>query len=133
MAKATFKRGEIRTAMYTTGAQETVAVDDIVMLGVVDGKQGKVGVARGNIAAASTGIVAVSGVFELPKIADAVIKAGESVTWDDENDGVEDNAHVPGEAEICVVQFGAAMHDAGEATTVIDVDIQKPGVYTVGV
>jgi len=133
MAKAIYKRGEIRTAMYTTGAEETVAVDDIVMMGVINGKKSTVGVARENIAAASTGIVATSGVFEFPKIAEAVIKAGEAVTWDDEEAGVEANIFVPEEDEIAVVEFGAAMHDAAATTTVIDVDITKPGVYTVGV
>jgi len=133
MAKATYKRGVIRTALYTTGAEETVGVDDIVIMGVISGKKSTVGVARENIAPASTGIVATSGVFEFPKIADAVIKAGESVTWDDEEGGVEDNVFAPEEDEIAVVQFGVAMHDAAATTTVIDVDITKPGVYTVGV
>lgn len=65
MAKATFKRGEVRTVLYTAGAD--IAVDDIVILGLIDAKKCRVGVARGNIANGATGIVGVSGVFEFPK------------------------------------------------------------------
>jgi predicted RecA/RadA family phage recombinase len=125
MAKATYKRGEIRTAVYTAGAD--IAVDDIVVLGVIDAKKCKVGVARQNIANGATGIVAVSGVFEFPKVTGAVIKAGESVTWDSDPGGVEDNAHATGAGD--VIEFGTAMVDAGSGVLVIDVDIEEPGTY----
>jgi predicted RecA/RadA family phage recombinase len=125
MAKATYKRGEIRTALYTAGAD--IAVDDIVVLGVIDAKKSRVGVARQNIASGETGIVAVSGVFEFPKITGAVIKAGESVNWDSNPGGVEDNAHVTGAGD--VAQFGCALHDAGSGVLFIDVDITEPGTY----
>jgi predicted RecA/RadA family phage recombinase len=125
MAKATYKRGEIRTAKYTAGAD--IAVDDIVVLGIIDGKKCRVGVARQAIASGATGIVAVSGVFEFPKVSAAVIKAGESVNWDSDPGAVEDNAHVTGAGD--VAQFGCAMHDAAATTTVIDVDITEPGLY----
>jgi predicted RecA/RadA family phage recombinase len=125
MAKATYKRGEIRTAVYTAGAD--IAVDDIVVLGVIDAKKCKVGVARQAIANGATGIVAVSGVFEFPKVTGAVIKAGESVTWDSDPGAVEDNAHVTGAGD--VAQFGTAMIDAGSGVLVIDVDITEPGTY----
>lgn len=125
MAKATYKRGEIRTALYTAGAD--IAVDDIVVLGVVDGKKCKVGVARQAIANGDAGVVAVSGVFEFPKVSGAVIKAGESVNWDSNPGGVEDNAHTTGAGD--VAQFGTAMADAGNGAVVIDVDITEPGTY----
>jgi predicted RecA/RadA family phage recombinase len=125
MAKATYKRGEIRTAVYTAGAD--IAVDDIVVLGVIDAKKCKVGVARQAIANGATGIVAVSGVFEFPKVTGAVIKAGEAVTWDSDPGAVEDNAHVTGAGD--VAQFGTAMVDAGSGVLVIDVDITEPGTY----
>lgn len=125
MATATYKRGEIRTATYTAGAD--IAVDQIVVLGVIDGKKCKVGVARQAIANGETGIVAVSGVFEFPKVSGAVIKAGESVTWDASAAAVEDNAHVTGAGD--VAQFGTAMIDAGSGVTVLDVDIAEPGTY----
>lgn len=125
MATATYKRGEIRTALYTAGAD--IAVDEIVVLGVVDGKKCRVGVARQAIASGDTGIVAISGVFEFPKVSGAVIKAGEAVTWDSSAGAVEDNAFGTGAGD--VVQFGAAMVDAGSGVTVLEVDIADPGLY----
>jgi predicted RecA/RadA family phage recombinase len=125
MAKATYKRGEIRTAIYTAGAD--IAVDDIVVLGVIDAKKCKVGVARQNIANGAKGIVAVSGVFEFPKISAAVIKAGESVNWDSDPGGVQDNAEATGAGD--VKEFGTAMVDAGNGVLVLDVDIAEPGIY----
>lgn len=125
MATATFKRGEIRTAKYTAGAD--IAVDQIVVLGVVDAKKCRIGVAREAIANGETGIVAVSGVFEFPKVSAAVIKAGEAVNWDSSEGKVDDNAHTTGAGD--VAQFGAAMVDAGNGVTVLDVDIAEPGTY----
>jgi predicted RecA/RadA family phage recombinase len=125
MATATFKRGEIRTAKYTAGAD--IAVDQIVILGVVDAKKCRVGVAREAIANGATGIVAVSGVFEFPKVSGAVIKAGEAVNWDTSEGGVDDNAHTTAAGD--VAQFGCAMVDAGSGVTVLDVDIAEPGTY----
>jgi predicted RecA/RadA family phage recombinase len=125
MAKATYKRGEIRTAKYTAGAD--IAVDDIVVLGIIDAKKSRVGVARQAIASGATGIVAVSGVFEFPKVTGAVIKAGESVNWDSDPGGVEDNAHATGAGD--VAEFGCAMQDAGAGVLVLDVDISEPGTY----
>ena len=125
MAKATYKRGEIRTAKYTAGAD--IAVDDIVVLGIINGKKCKVGVARQAIANGATGIVAVSGVFEFPKVTGAVIKAGESVTWDADPGAVEDNVHTQAVGD--VEEFGTAMHDAGDGVLLIDVDISEPGKY----
>jgi predicted RecA/RadA family phage recombinase len=125
MATATYKRGEIRTAKYTAGSN--IVVDQIVILGVVDAKKCRVGVALKAIASGETGIVAVSGVFEFPKVSAAVIKAGESVNWDASEGKVEDNAHTTGAGD--VAQFGAAMADAGNGVTVLDVDIAEPGTY----
>jgi len=125
MASATYKRGEIRTAMYTAGAD--IAVDDVVVLGVVDAKKCRVGVARQAIASGASGLVAISGVFEFPKVSGAVIKAGESVVWDSSAGAVEDNAFSTGAGD--VVQFGTAMVDAGSGVTVLDVDISEPGTY----
>lgn len=131
MALATYKRGEIRTIKYTAGAD--IAVDQIVFCGVIDANKCRVGVAREAIASGATGIVAVSGVWEFPKVSGAVIKAGESVDWDADGattDGaVEDNAHGAGAGN--VIDFGCAMHDAGNGTTVIDIDISEPGTYDV--
>jgi predicted RecA/RadA family phage recombinase len=129
MATATYKRGEVRTIMYTAGAD--IAVDEVVICGVINAKKCRVGVAREAISNGSTGIVAVSGVFEFPKVSTAVIKAGESVCWDASAasgaGAVEDNAHSTGAGD--VGEFGAAMADAGNGTTTVDVDIAEPGTY----
>lgn len=125
MATATYKRGEIRTALYTAGAD--IAVDQVVILGVIDAKKCHVGVARQAIANGDTGIVAVSGVFEFAKVSAAVIKAGESVTWDSSAGEVDDNAATTGAGD--VVQFGTALADAGNGVTTLEVDISEPGTY----
>jgi predicted RecA/RadA family phage recombinase len=127
MATATYKRGEIRTAVYTNGSGSDIAVDEIVIGGVVHNKKSHICVARENIANGATGIVAVSGVFRFPKVSAAVIKMGESVNWDASEGEVDDNAHsnVAGD----VVEFGTAMHNAGNGATTIDIDISLPGTY----
>jgi predicted RecA/RadA family phage recombinase len=125
MATAIFKRGEVRTALYTAGAD--IAINEVVILGVVDAKKCHVGVARQAIASGDTGIVAVTGVFEFAKVTGAVIKAGESVNWDSSAGAVEDNAHTTGAGD--VAQFGTALADAGSGVLVLDVDIAEPGTY----
>jgi predicted RecA/RadA family phage recombinase len=125
MALATYKRGEIRTIKYTAGAD--IAVDQIVICGVIDAKKCRVGVAREAIASGDTGIVAVAGVWEFPKVSGAVVKAGEAVNWDASEGAVDDNAHTTAAGD--VAQFGAAMWDAGSGVTVLDVDIAEPGTY----
>jgi predicted RecA/RadA family phage recombinase len=86
-------------------------------------------VALQNIADTETGLVAISGVFEFPKVSGAVIKAGESVNWDASEDAIEDNAEATGAGD--VAQFGTAMTDGAATTTVLDVDISEPGTYDV--
>ena len=125
MATATYTRGEIRTALYTAGAD--IAVDEIVVMGGVDGKKVRVGVARQAIANGDTGIVAVTGVFEFPKVSAGVIKAGQAVNWDSSLGAVDDNAHTTAAGD--VGQFGCALADAGSGVTVLDVDITDPGTY----
>ena len=125
MATATYRRGELLTAKYLAGA--TIVVDQILVGGVVDAKKCHIVVAREAMVSGDTGIVAVSGVWTLPKVSAAVIKAGESVNWDSSEAGVEDNAHTTGAGD--VAQFGCAMEDAGNGTTTIDVDIREPGTY----
>lgn len=129
MATATYKRGEIRTVKYLAAAD--IAVDDIVVVGPVDTKKCRVGVAREAIANGAVGIVAVSGVFEFPKVSAAVIKAGQSLEWDASEEEVDDNATTLTAAGD-VNQFGCAMVDAGDAVLVIDVDIAEPGIYEAG-
>lgn len=125
MATATYKRGEIRTAKYLAGAD--IVVDQIVVMGVVDGKKSRIGVAREAISNGDTGIVAISGVFEFAKVSAAVIKAGEAVGWDASGGEVDDNALTTAAGD--VAEFGAAVYDAGNGDTVVEVDIAEPGTY----
>ena len=129
MATATYKRGEIRTVKYLCGA--TIAVYQIVIGGVVDAKKCRVLVAREAGVSGDTIICAASGVWEMPKVSAAVIKAGESVNYDADgattDAAVEDNAHTTGAGD--VGQFGMAVEDAGNGVTTIDVDIAEPGTY----
>lgn len=129
MATARFSKGEVRTALYTAAAD--IAVDQIVIMGLIDGKKSRIGVAREAIATGTTGIVAVSGVFRFPKVAAAVIKAGEAVTYDADGattDGaIEDNAHSVAIGD--VGEFGCALSDAGDGVTAVEVDITEPGTY----
>jgi predicted RecA/RadA family phage recombinase len=125
MATALYKRGEIRTVEYTAGA--TIVVDQIIVGGVVDGKKCRVLVARQAGVSGDVIICAASGVFEFPKVSAGVIKAGESVNWDASEGAVDDNAQVTAAGD--VAEFGAAMVDAGNGVTVLDVDIAEPGTY----
>lgn len=122
---AKFRRGEIRTAQYLATAN--VAVHEVVVMGVTDALKCRIGVAQNAIANGATGIVAVSGVWELPKVSGAVIKAGESVNYDVSAFEIDDNAATSAAGD--VKQFGCAMSDAGNGVTTIDVDISEPGIY----
>ena len=125
MATAKYKRGELRTALYLAPA--AVVVDQIVVMGTVNAKKSSIGVARQAIASGQTGIVAVSGVFEIPKVSAAVIKAGEGINWDASAGEVDDNAAATAVGD--VAEFGKALEDAGNGVVVIDVDITELGVY----
>src|SRR3990172_8196696 len=111
MAKAIYKRGEIRTAKHVATAD--VAVNDIVVAGIVGEKPGRIAVARSAIPNATAGIVGVSGVFRFPKVSAAVIKTGQSVNWDASEGAVDDHAQVTEAGD--VTEFGCAMEDAGDA------------------
>ena len=125
MATATYKRGEVRTILHTAAAY--IAVDEILIIHNGDALAARVCVAREAIANGAVGVVAVSGVFEFPKLSTAVIKAGECVNWDSSEGKVEDNAHTTGAGD--VKHFGCAMKDAGNGATVLDVDIRHAGAY----
>lgn len=128
MATAIYRRGNIEVATYT--AVSDISAGDIVVLGAVDEKRCRVGVARSNIASGDAGLVAITGVFEFPKVSGAVIKAGESVNWDASAGAVDDNAAMAAAGD--VDEFGCAMIDAGNGVTEIDIEISHPGVYEVG-
>lgn len=62
----------------------------------------------------------ITGVFLVPKVSGAVIKAGESLTWDVSAGAFDDNLAVPGVGDItgaCAVAF----EDAGNGVTELKV------------
>jgi predicted RecA/RadA family phage recombinase len=125
MATATYVRGEKRPVVYLAGAD--IAVDEIVILGVIDAKKSHVGVALEAIASGATGFVATAGVWNFPKVSAAVIKAGEALLWDASGSGVNDNAESSAAGDVAA--FGMAMVDAGNGVTTLDVDISEAGTY----
>lgn len=125
---AKYIKGTLDTVEYTPSGA-AIAVDDVVILGTTNAKKSTVGVAMKNVADGVTaeGAVAVKGVFEFPKVSAAVIKAGESVSWDASSGAVDDNALVTAVGD--VAEFGKAMEDGANGDTTIMVDIGYPGTY----
>jgi predicted RecA/RadA family phage recombinase len=121
----TYKRGEIKTAKYLAGAN--IAVGQLVPMGLTNTVKSRIGIAMSAIANGATGIVAVSGVWELTKVTGAVIKAGEGVSFDASADNIDDNVASPAVGDI--TDFGCAMADAGAGVLVVDVDIEPWGTY----
>ncbi|MEY2653380.1 MAG: hypothetical protein RLZZ524_407 [Pseudomonadota bacterium] len=121
----TYKRGEIKTAKYTAGAD--IAVGQLVPMGLTNSTKSRIGIAMSAIPNGTVGIVAVSGVWELTKVTGAVIKAGEGVSYDASADNIDDNVATPAVGDI--TDFGCAMADAGSGVLVVDVDIEPWGTY----
>jgi|GEM_PF-6553989 len=122
MAKATYKRGEIRTIKHKADGA-AIAVDDVVLL-IVDEAKSRVGVARQDIADGDTGIVAVSGVFEFEK-ADSTdeIDAGFAVNIDSDGKVKPGSAsETNGVARCCL-----SMTDSANGDEYLDLDISDPG------
>lgn len=81
-----------------------ISAGDVVVVGE------QIGVALVDIAATTgTGSVAMSGVFDLPKVDAAVIAQGESVIWDVSAGKFDDNAATPATGDVsgcCVAMEG---------------------------
>lgn len=79
------------------------------------------GVASKTAAAGETVTIATTGVFDLPKLASAVIAAGDPVAWDD----TAKQINVPGTGRYPI---GTAIEAAGNSTTTVRVRLD--GVAT---
>lgn len=123
---ATYKNGEKRPIIHLAAA--AIAVDAVVVCGVVGAAKSSVGVAVEAIANTETGFVSTGGLWEFTKVSGAVIKAGESVNWDASAAAIDDNAATPATGD--VVEFGKAYQDYGAGTTTMLVYIDEPGTYT---
>ena len=103
-------------ATYTSG--QVVALGNIL------------GVATANIASGAAGVICTSGVFAVPKVAGAVIAAGESLTWDVSAAAFDDNLALPASGDITgAASF--AFEAAGAGVTTIKVMFTgAPGTKT---
>lgn len=120
MATATYMKdgmGPLTVNYLTTAA---VAIDQIITVGT----NGNVslGVARQTAAASGETItVDVGGCYTFPKVSAGVIKAGETVDWDETLDAIDDNQSTLGTGDIGDV--GIALEDAGNGTTTVAVQL----------
>lgn len=78
------------------------------------------GVALTDIATGASGSVQTRGVFEVPKVTGAVIKAGESLSWDVSAGKFDDNLATPASGDVTGAA-AAAFEDAGSGATTLKV------------
>ena len=124
MATATYKRGEIRTIKFTAGGSTDYAVDEVILFRTA-AKNSRVGVARQAIPRNTTGIVAVSGVFEFEKeTATDTLSAGHPV-----NINAGGKVEQPGDTEEDgITRCGIAMANSANGDTHVDLDISAQGI-----
>ena len=112
--------------------QHTAAAD--IASGSVVAMGNTLGVALVDIATGSTGSVKITGVFTVPKVSDAVIAQGESLTWDvSANTGAgafDDNLATPESGDITGAA-AVAFAGAGDGATTMQVRFTGvPGTKT---
>lgn len=101
-----------------------VSSGDVVVIGNV------LGVALSDIAVGASGQVQITGVFSCPKVSAAVIKAGESLTWDVSATAFDDNAAVPATGDVTGAS-AVAFADAAAGITTLPVRFTGvPGTVT---
>lgn len=109
---------------YTNGTGAAITSGSVVAVGQL------LGVALANIAIGATGSVAIDGVFTVPKVTGAVIKAGESLVWDASAAKFDDNLAAPASGDIGGAA-AVAFEDAGNGATVLNVKFTgTPGTLT---
>lgn len=122
MASNHVQPGKVLDFTNTTGA--TILSGAVVAFG------NSLGVALKDIPNNATGSVAVDGVFKVPKVTGAVIKAGESLTWDVSAGKFDDNAATPAAGDITGAA-AMAFQDSGNGETVLNVKFTGvPGTKT---
>ena len=124
MAKATYKRGEIRTIKFTAGGSTDYAVDEVILFRTAAAAS-RVGVARQAIPRGTSGIVAVSGVFEFEKETAAnTLSSGHPV-----NINSDGKVEQPGATEVDgITRCGIAMANSADGDTHVDIDISAVGI-----
>lgn len=115
---ATTYRGPGDVIDYPNTGSAISAGDRIEMGTTVEGM---LGIALTDIAATTgVGAVAISGVFDLPKVTGAVILAGDAVFWDTSANNVDDDAATKATGDFTC---GVAMESAGNGVTTIAVKL----------
>lgn len=99
---------------YTVPADTTIASGDVVKVGQT------LGVALSGGTTGDVLQIAISGVFTVPKVSAAVIKAGEALTWDADAAAFDDNAAVPATGDV-TGGSAIAFEDAAATTTSLKV------------
>ena len=103
---------------YTNDSGADVSSGDVVVMG------GTLGVAIADIPNTTpntVGAVAIEGVFELPKVAAAVIAQGEGVIWDVSATGFDDSLATPATGDVSGAAIAVA--DAGNGETTVKVKL----------
>lgn len=122
MASNHVQPGKVLDYTNTTGG--TILSGKVVAFG------NSLGVALKDIPNNTTGSVAVDGVFSVPKVSGAVIKAGESLTWDASAAAFDDNLATPATGDITGAA-SMAFQDAGNGVLVLNVKFTGvPGTKT---
>lgn len=127
MALATALRDGMGQLVIDYLSTAAVPVDTIVTAGT----NGAVSIGVAKEAAAASGetiSVDIGGCYTMPKVSAAVIKAGETVDWDNSAGEVEDNQSTAAAGD--VVDFGIALADAGNGITTVEVQL-KPGTSAI--
>lgn len=90
--------------MTTTYKQEGHVIQYVASSDIASGQVVKIGrllgVALGAIASGAVGSVKLTGVFVVPKVSDAVIAKGESLTWDASAGAFDDDLAVPASGDL---------------------------------
>lgn len=120
MATNYVQNGDV--VQYTAGADKTSG--QVVAIG------NTLGVCTAAIANGSTGPVALTGVFTVPKVSAAVIAQGESLTWDASAAAFDDNLAAPAAGDITGAA-AVAFEAAGNGVTSLKVKFTGvPGTKT---
>lgn len=111
MARNYDSDGDVIPFTNTTGA--AIASGQVVAVGHI------LGVALVAIAVGSTGSVAVSGVWTVPKVAAAVFVQGEKLIWDDSAAAFDDSDATPAAGDITGGAIAWAAGANGQATALV--------------
>ena len=120
MAKNYVENGDI--IQFTATAD--IASGDVVVMGET------LGVALVDIATGDSGSVQLRGVFSVPKVNGAVIKQGESLTYDVSAKAFDDNAATPATGDVTGSSAFAFETPASAATSMLVMFTGVPGTVT---